>query len=362
MKRNSKQTFTLTAVMALALGAASGAHAANSAPGQAQSSPVRVSAAQGAALAPKARGNLTRQFVNKWGSYVQRVYGVPVRVWANRMVPSFVAADSTNFANAVKRDTFEGAMAELGGTGYQATDEAIINKMAATGDSAKLIGAVSNDLVYTPIQPCRILDTRSTAAGAIPGNTTRSFIAITSGNFTGQGGSATNCGTSGLNATVMAINLTAVLPSAPGFATIYPYGTAQPLASNINYVTGAIVANAVNAQIPNPLSSFDFTIYTFAQSHYVADIVGYYAPPVATPLQCVETANTDLAITANGGTGNAVAPACATGYTQTATNCETTSWLMPIVYFQSGTCSARNGDTISQTLRASRTCCRIPGR
>jgi hypothetical protein len=35
---------------------------------------------------------------------------------------------------------------------------------------------------------------------------------------------------------------------------------------------------------------------------------------------------------------------------------------MPIVYFQSGTCSARNGDTINQTLRASRTCCRVPGR
>ena len=81
----------------------------------------------------------------------------------------------------------------------------------------------------------------------------------------------------------------------------------------------------------------------------------------ATAIQCVETANTVVNVVA-GGTANASAPACAAGYTQTATNCETTSWLMPIVYFQSGTCSARNNDTVSQTLRASRTCCRVPGR
>ncbi|TAG82003.1 MAG: hypothetical protein EAZ24_04005 [Burkholderiales bacterium] len=118
----------------------------------------------------------------------------------------------------------------------------------------------------------------------------------------------------------------------------------------------------MTVQIPNPLSSFDFTIYSVAQSHYTVDIVGYLAPPVATALQCLETANTDLSLVANGGTGNAVAPACPVGYIQTATNCETTSWLMPIVYFQSGTCSARNGDSTAQTLRSSRTCCRIPGR
>ena len=221
---------------------------------------------------------------------------------------------------------------------------------------------MNQDLVYTPLQPCRIVDTRNTAAGQIAANSTRSFVAVSASSFTGQGGSATNCGTLGLNATAVAINLTVVNPATQGYATIYPFGTAQPLASNINYMPGDIVANGVIAQIPNPLSSFDFTIYSNGTSHYVADIIGYFAPPLATALQCVETANTDLSITANGGTGNAVAPACATGYTQTSTNCETTSWLMPIVFFQSGTCSARNGDTTAQTLRASRTCCRVPGR
>ena len=43
---------------------------------------------------PKERGELTRQFVTKWGMYVQRIYNVPVGTWAKRMVPNFVAADA----------------------------------------------------------------------------------------------------------------------------------------------------------------------------------------------------------------------------------------------------------------------------
>jgi hypothetical protein len=325
-----------------------------------------------AAITAKERGELTRQFVTKWGNYVQRVYGVPVGVWARRMAPNLAAVDATNFRMALTRDTFEGAMAELAGTGHRLSDDQIAGKLAAADAPAsgpgltrvvgKTLGALSNDLVYTPIAPCRIVDTRSTGAGAIAANSTRNFVAVNSSSFSSQGGSATNCGTLGLSATAVAVNVTAVTPSGGGFATLYPFGTAQPLVASVNYASGAIVNNALIVQIPNPLSSFDFTIYTFAQSHYVVDIVGYFAPPVATALQCVETANTDLPISGGGGTGNAVAPSCPTGYTQTSTNCETTSWLMPIVYFQSGTCSARNGDSSSQTLRASRTCCRVPGR
>ncbi|MBN8212593.1 MAG: hypothetical protein J0M09_06700 [Xanthomonadales bacterium] len=320
---------------------------------------------------PKERGQLTRQFVTKWGAYVQRVYNVPVGVWAKRMVPNFVSADASNFRNALKRDTFEGAMAELNGTGQRLSDAQAIDRLAklppgVSGSKADIIAAkfgdLNQDLVYTPVAPCRILDTRSTAAGAIAGNSTRSFVAINASSFTSQGGSATNCGTLGLSATAVAINLTAVTPATGGYATAYPFGTAQPVAASVNYTAGAVVNNALIVQIPNPLSSFDFTVYTFAQSHYVADIVGYFAPPLATALQCQDTANTLVNDIPVNGTANASAPACPTGYTQTATNCETSSWLMPIVFFHAGTCSARNNDSSPQDLRASRTCCRVPGR
>lgn len=322
-------------------------------------------------MSPKARGQLTREFVTKWGAYVQRVYEVPVGVWAERMVPNFVSADAANFRNALKRETFEGAMAELSGVGQRVSDSRVIDRLAkdAPGKShssadivAAKFGDLNQDLVYTPITPCRIIDTRSTGAGAIAGNATRNFLAMNANSYASQGGSATNCGTFGVNATAVAVNLTAVTPAGAGYATAYPYGTTQPVAASVNYAAGSIVNNALIVQIPNPLALFDFTIYTFAQSHYVADVVGYFAPPLATALQCQDTANTTVAGIAAGGTANASAPACPTGYTQTATNCEASSWLVPFVFIHGGTCSARNNDTTPQEIRASRTCCRVPGR
>ena len=360
----SPRTTPFTCLASLAMLAFfSTAQAASSQPGVIGTREAPQATASAKPLSTRERTQLTRALTTQWGNYVQRVYGVEADVWAQRMAPSLANADASNLRNALARDTFEGAMAELGGAGARLSDDKAIDLLAASAGSPtpQALGALANDLVYTPVQPCRILDTRSTAAGAIAANSTRNFIAINASNFTSQGGSATNCGTLGLSATAVAINLTAVLPAGAGFATAFPFGTTQPLASSVNYTAGAIVNNALIVQIPNPLSSFDFTVYTFAQAHYVADIVGYFAPPVATALQCVETANTDLAIAA-GGTGNAVAPACAAGYTQTATNCESSTWQMPFVYFQSGTCSAQNNSAGSATLRASRTCCRVPGR
>lgn len=357
---STKAVFSLSLASAVLLGLCANASAA--APGAQRSQAASQQAAVGAALTPRQRGDLTRQLVLKWGNYVQKVHGVPVGTWANRMVPSLVQADSANFRKALQRDTFEGAMAELSGTGHKMSDAAVINKLSlGDSDGTQTLGALANDLVYTPVAPCRILDTRNVAAGAIAANSTRSFVAFGVSSFASQGGSATNCGVNPLSATAVAINLTAVTPATAGYATAFPFGSPQPVAASINYAAGAIVNNALIVQTPNPIASFDFTLYTFAQAHYVADIVGYFAPPVATALQCVDTATTDV-VTAAGGTSNAVAPACAAGYTQTATNCQSSTWQMPFVYFQGGTCSAQNNSASSATLRASRTCCRVPGR
>ena len=319
-------------------------------------------------LSPAERSQMTRQFVRKWGAYVQTVYEIPVGTWAMRMVPNFVSSDPTNFRNALERNTFEGAVAELAGTGHRLSDEGVISKLASASTAqagsvdVQLLGSLSNDLVYTPVAPCRILDTRNTAAGAIAANATRDFVAFGVASFTSQGGSATNCGLNPLSATAVAINLTAVSPTASGFATAYVYGTTRPLAASINYAAGAIVNNALIVQTPNPPAFFDFTLYTFASSHYVADIVGYFAPPVATALQCVETTETTVITIPAGGSASSRAPECATGYTQTATNCESSSALVSLATIRSGFCLARNNSASVANLFATRTCCRVPGR
>lgn len=310
------------------------------------------------------RKSLTRQFVAKWSGYVQRVYGISGATWAKRMEPVFATADPTNFRQSLKQESFDAAIAEISGVGSQPSGGATSAgpSTSAAGVAPALLGDLGQDLVYTPVAPCRIVDTRSTAAGAIAANATRSFVAVNASNFVSQGGSSTNCGTQGLSATAVAVNITAVFPTAAGFATVYPFGTSRPLASSVNYTANSIVNNAIVAQIPNPLSSFDFTVYTFAQSHYVVDIVGYFAPPLATALQCVDTADTVTTVAAGGGTANSTAPLCPAGYTQTGTNCEGTSWDMAFVFMSGGVCSAKNPTTSTQTIRSSRTCCRVPGR
>lgn len=321
-----------------------------------------------AELSPQERGELTKRLVNRWGAYLQRVYGIRPGVWVKRMAPTLARVDADNFREALTRDTFEGAMAALGGVGQHLSDAQAITKLASASGT-KTLGALGNDLVYTPIPPCRIVDTRNTAAGAISANSTRSFVSVNAANFVSQGGSATNCETLGVAATAVAINLTAVTPTGAGYATAYPFGTAQPLAASVNYTAGAIVNNALIVQIPNPLSTADFTVYTFAQSHFVADIVGYFAPPRATSLECIDVPLSQFVPAGQNfqfqllscPLGYAITDAsCASGFNEVnwAINGMTPVARSTTLPFCAGTNISANQIMVAGTTR----CCRVPGR
>lgn len=330
---------------------------------QAQSAPGSDLPGAGGPMLMGERQALVNAIVQKWGSHVATRFGADVSLWRDRLAVFFANADPTNLREAVTRDTYDGAMATLLGRGDRVSDTAVLDRDAGRPDApadagiAPKFGDLNQDLVYTPVTPCRILDTRSTGAGAIANNGTRSFVAINASSFSSQGGAATNCGTFGLAATAVAINLTAVAPSGAGYTTAYPFGTSQPVAASINYTSGAIVNNALTVQIPNPLSSFDFTIYTFAQSHYVADIVGYFARNQATPLECI--GGTHFNYTVNVGSDVLVpAPACPTGYTATGLNCQGTM----LVGFLDNLCNFKNTGAAAFPVAVWQRCCRVPGR
>ncbi|GAB3389199.1 hypothetical protein [Lysobacter fragariae] len=323
------------------------------------------------ALSPRERGGMARQFVLKWGVYVQRVYGVPVGTWSKRMIPTFATVDGMNFQNALKRNTYEGAMAELSGTGRKLADEAVITRMAKAGTLAvtESLGSTTSDLVFTPMQPCRILDTRL-AGGTIAAGGSRDFVSVNQANFTSQGGSATDCGTLGLNASAVVISLAATNPTTKGFATLYPFGTTKPLAATITWQAGQLISNTVITKIPTPLTTSDFTIYSNSQAHFVADIVGYFAPPTATALDCTSTfVSQNIA-------GNDIfdieIPACAAGYTIAGAGCRTpgfqeADWAINGLY-RNGSgdtaafCSGTNKTAGTITVEGTAQCCRVPGR
>ena len=350
------------------------AASASTPPASAGSGRIVANPAQSGPLTPAQRGQMARAYVLKWGVHVQQVYGVPVRVWAERMVSTFVHADPDNFRNALKRTTFEGASAELSGMGAKVPDQRVRDSTARarlvptalpSGDIGKALGSAAADLVYTPVTPCRILDTR-VAGGTIAGGATRDFNALvgSGGNFSSQGGSATDCGMVAAGQAAVVINLTAVTPSIAGYATAYPFGAAQPLAASVNYTAGDIVNNSVVVKLPSPLTTKDFTVFTFGTSHYVADVVGYFAPPVATALQCT-TVDGALRTMAAGEYALLSTVNCPSGYTAVSTSITASQdVVMADSYISASSVQifAKNVSTLSQQAIPKATCCRVPGR
>ncbi len=326
------------------------------------------------AATPAERGALARAYVLKWGPYVQKVYKVPVSVWAERMVPTFVGADAGNFRRALQRNTYEGASAELSGAGMKLSDEQVIDSMARASlapqsmraaNLTKALGAATSDLVYTPITPCRILDTR-VAGGTIAGGFSRDFNAVVGGggNFSSQGGSATDCGGVAAGQAAAVINVTAVTPAGAGFATVYPFGVTRPLASSVNYTAGAVISNTVVTRLPNPLTTKDFTIFTFATSDFVADIVGYYAPPQATALDCATVSGTPTNVAA-GAYASLPTLFCAANYTPVALSISAGENVLVADSYTAGNAGqifVRSLSANAQNVTAKLMCCRVPGR
>lgn len=125
---------------------------------------------------------------------------------------------------------------------------------------------------YAPLEPARLLDTRF-GVGAPSGPVTAGqTVDLT---VTGLGGVPS----SGVNA--VALNVTVTDVSGPDtFVTVFPGGTARPLASNLNAVRGQTVPNLVMARVANGRVS----LYNNAGAvNLVADVQGWYALPNADP-------------------------------------------------------------------------------
>ncbi len=223
---------------------------------------------------------------------------------------------------------------------------------------------LDKDLVYTPVTPCRIVDTRSTVGGAIAAGGTRSFTAISLTSYDTQGGSATDCGTLGLNATAVMVVATAVTPTAPGSATVYAFGTTRPDAASLQFAAGAIALNSLVVRVPNPRAASDFTVYTTAQSHFVFDIVGYFAPPRTSALDCTRQLGNFVSVPANT-YGFGVSATCPTGYTATGLGIEAAANVVmadSALNNSGGTVFTYNLGGTAQSTRAWVQCCRVPGR
>jgi hypothetical protein len=217
--------------------------------------------------------------------------------------------------------------------------------------------------VYVPVTPCRILDTRI-VGGPIPANSFRDFDLTDVVRFAPQGGDTSNCnvGDKGSFAAA-ALNITVVTPNMAGYITAFPYLASQPTAATINYVAGDIRNGLAIVRLDQTSAAYEFSVYSFAQTHLVADIVGYFREPEATALDCYNSSTNQITIVdAN---TEVSAPACIAGYSPIAGGCVNTSGYVRLLSSYTDNnkhaCRFLNESTLSRTVGAYTRCCRSSG-
>ena len=168
-------------------------------------------------------------------------------------------------------------------------DEAALRSIAAGEEvdlrntTAPALGSSTTDLVFVPLAPCRIIDTRL-AGGALAAGVPRDFQVAGTTEFGAQGGTLGGCGVpAGLaepNAAAVVVNFIAVGPAGPGNLVAWAYGQPKPLASVINYsnVPGLNIANGVIVPIAGTNTvPADLRIQAdVSGTHVVADVTGYF--------------------------------------------------------------------------------------
>ena len=225
------------------------------------------------------------------------------------------------------------------------------------------LGSPDSDLVFTPVTPCRIVDTRLTGAGRILANTSRGFYSH-GANLVGQGGG--NCNNPSFDPAGIAINVT-VTNHANGFVTVYPFGVTRPLASTVNFKTGVDLANSTVVKTAIG-AGFDFNVFANSDTHVVIDLLGYFAPPVRTRPDAFTTAEVSDIVPDNSSSGAFYSPNCPTGYALTGGGIRWSNAvnnLHTIVSEPFGNrwrCWGYNSSGAQRTMYCQAQCLRIPGR
>ena len=264
------------------------------------------------------------------------------------------------------------------------------NVMNRSGKAAAKLGSATSDLVFVPITPCRVVDTRNIGAPIAAGSVAKYMFYGDSGTFTfstqgGIAGTAVSAcpgsvlaaggGTLGtIPPAAAAATVTVVNATAAGNFVVWGGGAPVPTTSVLNWSAGQVLANTTVIPAGGRTGgTLDFAVFyngPSGQADVIVDVVGYYVENSATALQCTTqlAAGTGTALT---GTALAVAfPVCPGGYARTGGGCSTTSPPGADVYLQnespnSASCVFFNnsGSSIAgNTFRAEAVCCRVPGQ
>jgi hypothetical protein len=168
------------------------------------------------------------------------------------------------------------------------TQRALVGGLAIlAATTAAPAWASVESVAYTPLTPCRVVDTREAGGPPLLPGTVRSFVFR---NRCGIPPSTQDGGAESNVATALALNVVAVGAGGPGHLVAWPSNRSQPTASVINFSSqqetgGLNVANGIILQLcdevaATPCAQGDLSFVAAVSSvHLVVDVVGYFARP-----------------------------------------------------------------------------------
>ena len=141
--------------------------------------------------------------------------------------------------------------------------------ITTSGGNRLILLQISNGLDFVPLPPARLADTRTggaTVDGQFAAGGVRAPGSVLTLLVGGRGGVPPD-------ASAVSLNVTAVTATADGFLTVFPCGSAQPNASNLNFTTGSTVANGVIAKLG---TGGAVCMYVSAGTHLIVDVNGSF--------------------------------------------------------------------------------------
>jgi len=214
------------------------------------------------------RADLESQILRRWGSDISAVgYGRN----PEDLSKAIHSVSERRLIRAAAATSFGEFLRRLSGAGT-ATKTPLIPVAQGTGTPI-------NDLTFVTTPPCRIFDTRLSAAGKMAAGSTRSFYtnSFSAGplSWADQGGDGSLCPEIPLDPPAVLITITAAAPEAQGNARIWAYGAAEPFVSNLNFTAGVNIANTTSTPTCDACGP-DVNIKVTQNVHMVGDVVGYF--------------------------------------------------------------------------------------
>jgi RHS repeat-associated protein len=230
---------------------------------------------------------------------VAGVGGIPA-TGVDAVVVNLVAVGSTapGFLTAYQSGATQPSASNLNYTAGQVVSNAAVVKVGSDGKIKILSSAAVDVLVdvqgwyaspagssasgFTAVKAQRVLDTRTPQGDCTPGVCARLSAGSTlTVDIAGQGDVPAT------GVTAATLNITVVNPSAAGFLIVYPSGETQPAASNLNYVTGDVLAQLVTAKVG---TDGKIKIVSAAATDVLIDVQGYFSAASAATYQPVSPA------------------------------------------------------------------------